>query len=40
MPVGEQDAVELLEANARLQNLTLRAFTAIDQETVFIVFYD
>ena len=40
MAVGDQDAVEALEANARLQNLALGAFATIHQETIFIVLDD
>ena len=34
----EQDAGQIFEPHARLQDLTLCAFTAIDQKTIFIVF--
>jgi len=36
----EQNAREILKAHTRLQDLTLCALAAIDQETVFIVFDD
>ncbi len=38
MPVGDQDTVQPLEPNPALQDLALRAFAAINQETVFVVF--
>ena len=38
MPVCEENAVEVLEACARLQDLTLRPFATIDQKTVLIMF--
>ena len=40
MTMCKQYACKVLEASARLQDLTLRAFTAIDQKTIFIVFDD
>ena len=40
MPVREQDAVEVLEAGARLQDLALRPLAAVDQEAVFVVLDD
>ena len=33
----DQNAVELAEAQPRMQDLALRAFTAVHQETVFVV---
>ena len=38
MSMRQQDAREILEARARLQDLALCAFAAINQETIFIVF--
>jgi hypothetical protein len=35
--VGNQNTVQALETQARLHNLALGAFAAIDQETVFIM---
>jgi hypothetical protein len=40
MPMSQQDAREVLEARAGLQDLSLRTFAAIDQKTIFIVFDD
>jgi hypothetical protein len=40
MPVREQYARQILKARARLQDLPLRAFAAVDQETIFIMFDD
>ena len=40
MSMRQQDAGKMLETHARLQDLTLRAFAAIDQKTIFIVFDD
>jgi len=40
MSMRKQDLRDVLKARARLQYLSLRAFAAIDKETVFIVFYD
>jgi hypothetical protein len=38
--VSQQDAGEILEARAGLQDLSLRPLAAIDQKAVFIVFDD
>ena len=35
--VGDQDAVEALEAQARLEDLALGALAAVDQEAVLVV---
>ena len=40
MSMREQNSRQVLKARARLQYLTLRTLTAIDQETIFIVFND
>ncbi len=40
MAVGEQDAGQVLEPRARLQDLTLGAFTTIHQKTIFVVLDD
>ena len=40
MSVRQQYARKILETAARLQDLTLRALTAIDQKTIFIMFDD
>jgi hypothetical protein len=40
MAVREQDACKVLETSARLQDLALCAFTAIDQKTIFVMFDD
>jgi len=37
VPVGDQDAVQALEAQTRLHNLALGAFAAVDQETILIM---
>jgi hypothetical protein len=37
MPVGDQDAVEALEADPGLQNLPLRTLAAVHQEAEFVV---
>ena len=40
MSVRKKDTSEILKARTRLQDLTLCPFTAIDQETIFIMFDD
>ena len=40
MPVCQQDPRQVLEACAGLQDLTLRAFAAIDQKTILAMFDD
>jgi hypothetical protein len=40
MTVRKKDAGEILEARARLQDLALRALTAVDQKTILIVLDD
>ena len=37
MPMREQDARQALEARAGLQDLTLCAFAAVHQKTIFVV---
>lgn len=38
MAVGDQDAIETFKTDPGLQNLTLRAFAAVNQKTEFIMF--
>jgi hypothetical protein len=40
MPMRDQYAREVLESRAGLKDLSLRAFAAINQKTIFIVFDD
>jgi hypothetical protein len=40
MSVCEQDTGQILEADARLQYLPLRALAAIHQKTILIMLYD
>jgi len=37
MPVGNEDAVEALEAQTRLEDLALGALAAVDEEAMLIV---
>ena len=40
MTVRQQNASQIFKASARLQDLTLCAFTAIDQKPILIMFDD
>lgn len=37
MPVGNQDAFEALEAQTRLEDLTLGALAAVDEKAILVV---
>ncbi len=38
MTMREQNTIYAFESETRLQNLSLRAFTTIDQEAIFVMF--
>lgn len=40
MPVGDENVIQILESDSGLQDLALRALTAVNQETVLVVLED